>query len=291
MALQITMTGKNIHNRNLDGSIPEDVELELLLQAIYLKYGYDFRDYSRAHIKRRVIHYLASKALPNISTLQHLILTERKFFEELMQELSINVTEMFRSPGFYKSIREKLVGILSTYPYLKIWHAGCSTGEEVYSLAILLQEEGLYERTRIYATDFNPRVIRSAREATFPLKHIKEYTSNYQKSGGQASFSDYYRATDNSVIFDKSLKRNMVFAEHNLVTDSVFAEVNLVVSRNVLIYFNRELQNRVLNLFNESLVTGGFLGLGSKETISFSDITNKYKVIDAKEKIYKKVHE
>jgi len=285
------MTGKNIYNPNPDSSISENVELELLLQAIYLKYGYDFRDYSRAHIKRRVIHYLASNDLPNISTLQHLILTERKYFEELMQELSINVTEMFRNPGFYKSIRENVVGILSTYPYLKIWHAGCSTGEEVYSLAILLQEEGLYDRTRIYATDFNPRVIRSAREATFPIKHIKEYTANYQKSGGQTSFSDYYRATDNSVIFDKSLTRNMVFAEHNLVTDRVFAEVNMVISRNVLIYFNRKLQNRVLNLFNESLVIGGFLGLGSKETISFSDIADKYKVIDAKEKIYKKAHD
>lgn len=280
-----------MHNHNLDGTVPENVELELLLQAIYLKYGYDFRDYSRAHIKRRVIHYLASKSLPNISTLQHLVLTERKYFDELLQELSINVTEMFRSPGFYKSIREKVAGILSTYPYLKIWHAGCSTGEEVYSLAILLQEEGLYDRTRIYATDFNPRVIRSAREATFPIKQIKEYTTNYQKSGGCESFSDYYRATDSSVIFDKSLTRNMVFAEHNLVTDGVFAEVNMIVSRNVLIYFNRSLQNKVLTLFNESLVTGGFLGLGSKETISFSDIAEKYKVIDHREKIYKKVHE
>lgn len=285
------MITKNIHTHNPDESAPEDLELELLLQAIYLKYGYDFRDYSRAHIKRRVIHYLASKTLPNISTLQHLLLTEKKYFEELLQELSINVTEMFRSPGFYKSIREKVAGILSTYPYLKIWHAGCSTGEEVYSLAILLQEAGLYDRTQIYATDFNPRVVRSAREATFSLKHIKEYTANYHKSGGQASFSDYYHATDKAVIFDKRLTRNMIFAEHNLVTDAVFAEVNMVVSRNVLIYFNRGLQNKVLNLFNESLSRGGYLGLGNKETISFSDIAEKYKVIDDREKIYKKVHE
>lgn len=291
MALQIEMSGTKINNPDLESSYSENVELELLLQAMFLKYGYDFRDYSRAHIKRRVQHYIANKGLPNISSLQHQILIERKWFDELLQELSINVTEMFRNPGFYKSIRDKVVGILNTYPYLKIWHAGCSTGEEVYSLAILLKEEGLYDRTQIYATDFNPRVVKSAKEATFPIKHIKEYTSNYQKSGGCESFSDYYRATNSSVIFDKSLTKNMVFAEHNLVTDSVFAEVNMVVSRNVLIYFNRDLQNKVLNLFNESLVNGGFLGLGSKETISFSDISGQYKVIDAREKIYKKVHE
>lgn len=285
------MAGKNIHEQDPEGSHLEDVEIELLLQAIFLRYGYDFREYSRAHIKRRVVHYVSSLGLDNISNLQHLLLTERKYFDGLLQELSINVTEMFRGPGFYKSIREKVAGILSTYPYLKIWHAGCSTGEEVYSLAILLQEEGLYDRTQIYATDFNPRVIRSAKEATFPIKHIKEYTSNYQKSGGSESFSDYYTATNNSVIFDKNLRRNIVFAEHNLVTDSVFAEVNMVISRNVLIYFNRKLQNRVLNLFNESLDTGGYLGLGNKETITFSDIAGNYKVIDSREKIYKKVHE
>ncbi|MBE0650455.1 MAG: protein-glutamate O-methyltransferase CheR [Bacteroidales bacterium] len=282
----------SIQNPDLDDdSLVENVELELLLQAVYLKYGYDFREYSRAHIKRRVLHYIANKRLPNISSLQHELLIEKKCFDELLQELSINVTEMFRGPGFYKSIREKVAGLLKTYPYIKIWHAGCSTGEEVYSMAILLKEEGLYDRTQIYATDFNPRVVKSAREATFPLKYIKEYTSNYQKSGGQESFSDYYRATNSSVIFDRSLTKNMVFAEHNLVTDRVFAEVNMIISRNVLIYFNRHLQNKVLSLFDESLSTGGFLGLGNKETISFSDIAPKYKIIDAREKIYKKSHE
>lgn len=291
MALQVEMGGENSNNQDPVDTYSEDVELEVLLQAVFLKYGYDFREYSRAHIKRRVLHYIAGLGMTNISGLQHLLLTERKYFDELLQELSINVTEMFRSPGFYKSIREKVAGILLTYPYVKIWHAGCSTGEEVYSLAILLQEEGLYDRTQIYATDFNPRVVRSAKEATFPIKHIKEYTTNYQKSGGSESFSDYYRATDSAVIFDKSLTRNMVFAEHNLVSDGVFAEVNMIVSRNVLIYFNRRLQNKVLNLFNESLVTGGFLGLGSKETITFSDIAGNYKVIDSREKIYKKTHE
>lgn len=285
------MTGRSIHNQDPDGSHLENVEIELLLQAIFLKYGYDFRDYSRAHIKRRLLHFIASKELGSISRLQQLLLTERKYFDELIQEFSINVTEMFRSPGFYKTIREKVAGILSTYPYLRIWHAGCSTGEEVYSLAILLQEEGLYDRTQIYATDFNPRVIRSARQATFPIKYIREYTTNYQKAGGHESFSDYYHATNNSVIFDKSLTHNMVFAEHNLVSDGVFSEVNMVISRNVLIYFNRILQNKVLNLFNDSLTVGGFLGLGSKETILFSDIAGSYKVVDSKEKIYKKAHE
>lgn len=269
----------------------ENLELELLLQAIFIHYGYDFREYSRAHIKRRVLHFIAKEGIENISMLQHLILTKKKFLSGLLKELSINVTEMFRNPYFYKALRDNVIGVLKTYPFIKVWHAGCSTGEEVYSFAILLKEEGLYDRTQIYATDFNKDVLKIAKSGTYPIKLIKEYTLNYQKSGGKESFSDYYYATNEKVIFDKSLSKNIVFAEHNLVSDSVFAEVNLLISRNVLIYFNRKLQNKVLKLFDKSLVRGGFIGLGNKETLMFSDISDRYKTIDPKAKIYKKIHD
>jgi len=269
----------------------EDIELELLLQAVFLQYGYDFREYSRAHVKRRVKHRVVQEGLSSISQLQNEILHHPEVFDRLVRDLSINVTEMFRNPIFYKSVREKVIPVLKTYPYLKIWHAGCATGEEVFSFAILLREEGLLERTQIYATDFNPYVIEQARKGIFPIRYIKEYTANYQKAGGKESFSDYYHASDEWVIFDKSLAKNMVFAEHNLVTDGVFAEVNMIVCRNVLIYFNRELQNRVLHLLHQSLITGGFLALGTKESLMFSSDEKKYKVIDARQKIFKKKYE
>jgi chemotaxis protein methyltransferase CheR len=274
-----------------EGSQVENIELELLLQAIYLHYGYDFRDYSRAHVKRRVMHHLRQEGLQNISQLQNEVLHHREAFERLVSDLSINVTEMFRNPDFYKSVREKVIPILKTYPFLKIWHAGCATGEEVFSFAIMLKEEGLLERTQIYATDFNPLVVDKARKGIFPIRYIKEYTANYQKAGGKESFSDYYHASDEWVVFHKSLSKNMVFSEHNLVSDSIFAEVNMIVCRNVLIYFNRVLQNKVLHLLHQSLVPGGFLALGTKESLMFSDDEKKYKVIDAKQKIFKKKHD
>jgi chemotaxis protein methyltransferase CheR len=274
-----------------DVSNTENIELELLLQAIFLQYGYDFRDYSRAHVKRRVKHRMIQEGLKSISELQNNILHDKESFGKIVRDLSINVTEMFRNPDFYKSIREKVIPMLKTYPFLKIWHAGCATGEEVYSFAIMLKEEGLLERTQIYATDFNSHVIDKARKGIFSIRSIKEYTVNYQKAGGKESFSDYYHANDELVIFDKSLNRNIVFAEHNLVTDGVFAEVNMIVCRNVLIYFNRDLQNNVLKLLHKSLITGGFLALGTKESLLFSDEEKKYKVIDAKQKIFKKRHE
>ncbi len=274
-----------------DISTVENIELELLLQAVYLQYGYDFRNYSRAHVKRRVKHRLVQEGMKSISELQNQILHDKTAFDRLVRDLSINVTEMFRNPAFYKSVREKVIPILKTYPYLKIWHAGCATGEEVFSFAIMLKEEGLLERTQIYATDFNPYIIKKARNGIFPIRYIKEYTANYQKAGGLESFSDYYHANDELVIFDKNLSKNMVFAEHNLVTDSVFAEVNMIVCRNVLIYFNNNLQNKVLHLFHKSLVVGGFLALGTKESLMFSDEEKKYKVIDPKQKIFKKKYE
>ncbi len=274
-----------------EGTNLENIELELLLQAIYLQYGYDFRDYSRAHVKRRVKHRMVQEKVKNISELQNKILHDPEVFDRMVRDLSINVTEMFRNPDFYKSVREKVIPLLKTYPYPKLWLAGCATGEEVFSFAIMLKEEGLLERTHIYATDFNPYVIEKARKGIFPIRYIKEYTANYQKSGGKESFSDYYHANDEWVIFDKSLSKNIIFAEHNLVTDDVFAEVNMVVCRNVLIYFNRELQNKVLGLLHKSLITGGFLALGTKESLMFSDNQMKYKVVDARQKIFKKKYD
>jgi len=274
-----------------DFSTIENIELELLLQALFLQYGYDFRDYSRAHVKRRVKYRMLQEGVKSISELQDNVLHDRSTFERLVRSLSINVTEMFRNPGFYKSVREKVIPALKTYPYLKIWHAGCATGEEVYSFAIMLKEEGLLERTQIYATDFNPDVIQQARKGIFPIRNIKEYTANYQKAGGKESFSDYYHANDELVIFDKNLKKNILFAEHNLVTDGVFAEVNMVVCRNVLIYFNRNLQNAVLKMLHESLIAGGFLALGTKESLMFSGEEKKYKAIDVRQKIFKKKYD
>jgi len=263
-----------------DFSTIENIELELLLQALFLQYGYDFRDYSRAHVKRRVKYRMLQEGVKSISELQDNVLHDRSTFERLVRSLSINVTEMFR-----------VIPALKTYPYLKIWHAGCATGEEVYSFAIMLKEEGLLERTQIYATDFNPDVIQQARKGIFPIRNIKEYTANYQKAGGKESFSDYYHANDELVIFDKNLKKNILFAEHNLVTDGVFAEVNMVVCRNVLIYFNRNLQNAVLKMLHESLIAGGFLALGTKESLMFSGEEKKYKAIDVRQKIFKKKYD
>ena len=265
-----------------------NIEIDLILEAIFNKYGYDFRNYSKAHVKRRLLNRLITSNLKSISEMQHKVLREPDFFEILLRDLSINVTEMFRDPSFYKALRKEVIPVLKTYPFIKIWHAGCSTGEEVYSFAVLLKEEGLYDRAQKYATDFNHDVLDIAKKGIYPIDRIKEFTANYQSAGGTQSFSDYYMANYNSVIFDQSLKKNLVFAEHNLVTDSVFAEVNLVICRNVLIYFNKDLQNRVIDLFYDSLNNGGYLALGSKETIQFTSKADKFETINAKEKIYKK---
>lgn len=265
-----------------------NIEIELILEAIFNKYGYDFRNYSKAHVKRRLLNRLTSSRLKSISEMQHKVLHEPEFFELLLRDLSINVTEMFRDPGFYLTLRKEVIPVLKTYPFIKVWHAGCSTGEEVYSFAVVLKEEGLYDRAQIYATDFNHDVLDIAKKGIYPIDRIKEFTANYQAAGGTRSFSDYYMANYNSVIYDQSLKKNLVFAEHNLVTDSVFAEVNLVICRNVLIYFNKELQNRVVSLFYDSLISGGYLGLGSKETVQFTVKADKFEVINNVKKIYKK---
>jgi len=266
-----------------------DIEVELFISALFMKYGYDFRNYSKAHMKRRILHRLSlTPDVSNISELIYKILYDEVFFKTIISDFSINVTEMFRDPDFYQALREKVVPYLRTYPFIKIWHAGCSTGEEVYSMAILLMEEGLYDRAQIYATDFNDTVLEEAKEGIYPIERIKEYTQNYQKSGGKDSFSTYYTAKYNLVKFNENLKKRIVFSNHNLVTDGTFGEMNLIICRNVLIYFDRNLQNRVFNLFKQSLVYGGILGIGSKESLSFSDVKNDFINLVEKEKIYKK---
>lgn len=271
-----------------DNSDILDIEMSLLFQAVFLKYGYDFRNYSKAHLKRRIMHRLKISDLKTISELQNKVLWDREFFRVFIQDLSINVTEMFRDPEFYRSFRENIAPVLSTYPHIKIWNAGCSSGEEVYSLAILLKEENLLDRTRFYATDFNTHVLEVARQGIYRKQDMELYERNYAESGGKFALSDYYSSKYGSVIFDKTLSRNVVFADHNLVTDGVFAEVNLVFCRNVLIYFNKTLQNQVLHLFHNSLTKSGFLCLGTKESLRFMEVENLYSVIDKKNKIYKK---
>lgn len=266
----------------------KNIEIQLLLEAIYMKYGYDFRSYARASIKRRILHMLSISGCKNISEMQHQLLQDTNFFNKILLNFSINVSEMFRDPKFYKALRKKVVPVLKTYPFIKIWHAGCSTGEEVYSMAILLKEEDLYERTQIYATDFNEVVLEKAKEGIFPVNQIKEYTSNYQKAGGMESFANYYDAHYEFAKIDKSLKKNIVFADHNLSTDGVFGEMNLIICRNVLIYFNRDLQNHVIKLFRDSLVHFGFICLGAKEDLSFSEYKDDFEAVAAKERIYKK---
>ena len=266
----------------------ENIEIKLLLEAIYLKYGYDFRDYAKASVKRRILYRLSLSNFKTISDMQHRVLYDKKFFEILLQDLSIKVTEMFRDPSFYKAVREKILPVFKKFNFIKVWHAGCATGEEVYSMAIMLKEEGLYDKTTIYATDFNEAVIKKAKEGIFPAERLKEYTYNYQKAGGQESFADYFNVKYEYALIDKSLKKNILFADHNLVTDGVFGEMDIIVCRNVLIYFNRDLQNRVIRLFRDSLCKDGFLCLGNKETIRFSEYSDEFDDYVKKEKIYQK---
>ncbi|HSJ30009.1 MAG TPA: protein-glutamate O-methyltransferase CheR [Longimicrobiales bacterium] len=267
----------------------ERIEVELLLEALHRHYGYDFRSYAYASLKRRLWKYAEAEGVTTISGLQDRVLHDPSAMERLLMSLSVNVTAMFRDPGFYRAFREKVVPLLRTYPFVRIWHAGCATGEEVYSMAILLQEEGLYDRTRIYATDINEVLLQKAREGIFPLDKMQEYTRNYQRAGGTHSFSGYYTAAYDGALFSPALRRNVVFAQHNLVTDRSFSEFNVILCRNVMIYFDRELQSRVHRLFYESLPVYGILALGSKESLRFSAVEDHYEELSEREKIYRKV--
>ena len=267
----------------------ERLEIELLLEGIYRHYGFDFRSYAYASIRRRLWRRIEAEGLKTISALQDRLLHEPAMMEKVLLDLSINVTAMFRDPTFYLAFRQRVVPLLRTYPFIRIWHAGCSTGEEVYSMAILLEEEGLYERARIYATDINEVVVHRARAGIFPLERMQEYTENYIRAGGTRSFSEYYVAKYDGALFSPALQRNVVFSQHNLVTDRSFAEFNVILCRNVLIYFDRDLQMRVHGLFHESLVHLGILCLGSKETLRLSEYEDSYEELSGPERIYKKV--
>ncbi len=266
----------------------EDLEIELLLEGIYRHYGYDFRDYALSSVRRRVRTCVQAEKVPTISGLKEKILHDRNCLERFLLTLSINVTAMFRDPSFYHAFRTTVVPILRTYPFIRIWHAGCSTGEEVYSMAILMMEEGMYERCRIYATDMNDSVLRRARDGVFPLSTMKQYTENYIRAGGSRAFSDYYSTNVDSSIFSSSLKKNMVFAQHNLAIDGPFNEFHVIFCRNVMIYFNKQLQERVHHLFLESLIRRGFLGLGSKESLKQTPHESWYEPFNAQNRIYRR---
>lgn len=266
----------------------EDIEIDLLLEAIFRRYGYDFRSYARASIERRTRQFLVTSGCATIAEMIPKILHDDRFFSRLVRHFSVAVTEMFRDPQVYHSVREKVVPLLRTWPHFKVWHAGCASGEEVYSLAILLKEEGVYDRATIYATDFNDAVLDRAREGIYAAEKLQEATRNYQQAGGKRSFSEYYHAGYEAAAMDAALRERVLFTSHNLATDGVFGEMHLVFCRNVLIYFNRDLQNRALSLFTESLANGGFLCLGTKENLRFSAVSNCYEVVDDKARIYKK---
>ena len=267
----------------------ERIEIELLLEAVYRYYGYDFRNYAPPFVQRRIRHRVQKENLSSISALQEKILRDSGVIEGFLSDFSVNVTEMYRDPTFFQSFRTKIIPLIKDYPSIRLWHVGCSTGEEVYSMSILLHEEGIYEKTRIYATDINKSVLEKARLGSFPLNRMQLYTKNYIEAGGKRAFSEYYKAVEDKVFFHPFLQKNVVFAQHNLVTDQSFNEFDIIICRNVLIYFNKILQNHVHNLLYNSLSQSGFLGLGIREGIKFTSYEHCYGEFDASEKLYRKV--
>ncbi len=267
-----------------------DIEFRLLIDAIYHLYHYDFRGYAPASLRRRMRTALGRFRCESVSQLQDRVMHDPKIFPALLDLLTVQVSEMFRDPSYFRALREQVVPFLRTYPSLKVWVAGCSSGEEAYSLAILLREEGLLSRTLIYATDINPHTLQRAEGGIYSIDRIAGFTINHRESGGTSSLCDYYTAAYGRAIFDKSLKEHIVFSDHSLATDSVFAEVHLVSCRNVLIYFDRELQDRALGLFRDSLCRHGFLGIGSKESLRFSSVAGAFQTFVAQDRIYQKGH-
>ena len=271
-----------------DVSQLQKMELELLLEAIYRHYGYDFRNYAAPFLQRRILNRMAVEKLKTVSGLQEKVLHEPLVMERLLKDFSINVTEMFRDPSFFESLREKVIPLVRDYPAIRIWHVGCGSGEEVYSMAILLHEAGILEKTRIYATDINQVNLEKAKQGSFPLEKMKLYTTNYIQSGGEKAFSEYYSVKNDGACFSPFLKKNMVFFQHNLVTDQSFNEFHIIICRNVMIYFNKKLQNHVHQLLYESLFNSGFLGLGNREEIRFTNYAEHYEVLHSAEKLYRK---
>jgi chemotaxis protein methyltransferase CheR len=267
----------------------EEIEIKVLLEAIFLKYHYDFRRYSLASLKRRLKQARDHFKCANISELQALVLHKPAIFSQLLNFLTVQVSEMFRDPSYFKAIREKVIPHLETYASVKVWIAGCAEGEEAYSMAILFREEGIEKRTLFYATDINAAALARARAGVYDSSRIPLFTENHRKSGGKSSLSDYYTAGYGAVVVDKSLRERIVFSDHSLVSDAVFAEVHLISCRNVLIYFERDLQDRALGLFKEALIRKGFLGLGSKETLRFSAHSAGFEECVPEERIYRKL--
>jgi chemotaxis protein methyltransferase CheR len=266
-----------------------DAELTDVLDIVSSTYGFDFKDYARASIQRRVQRFMDDAGYKNAYDLKFALINDREVFEQFLKRVTVNVTEMFRDPGFYRTLKEKVLPVLESYPIIKIWHAGCSSGEEVFSMAILLHEAGLLQRSKIYATDINPANLEKAKKGIMPLDVMKDYVSNYIKSGGENDFASYYTARYNNAIIGRELREKVVFSQHNLVTDTVFNEFQLICCRNVMIYFNRDLQNRVIRLFYDSLSTFGYLALGLKESLLFTDIKDKFEAVSAQHKIFRRI--
>lgn len=279
----MTATGES------SGTSLEGIEASLFLEGVYRTYGYDFREYAGASMLRRLRTAMANESVETISALQDRVLHDPACMDRFVRTVAINVTSMFRDPTFFLAFRCKVVPLLRTYPFIRIWIAGCSSGEEVYSMAIVLREEGLYERSLIYATDIITDVLQNAEEGIFPLAKMREYTTNYQQAGGRDDFSSYYRACHENAIFKGDLKENLVFSQHNLATDTSFNEFHVIVCRNVLIYFNKRLQERVLKTFHDSLCTFGVLALGRKESLRISEIEHHFEYIDTAERIFRRL--
>ena len=267
----------------------ETVEMKLLLEGLYQYYGFDFRQYAPASLRRRIKGFQRAEKLPSISALQACVLHDTETMERLLKALTVHVSAMFRDPDFFRAIREQVVPILRTYPLVRIWCAGCSTGEEAYSLAILLHEEGIYDRCRIYATDLHEHIVRQARDGIFPLGLMREYDANYRASGGMSSLSDYYTAAYDHVMMRPSLRRHIIFAPHNLACDASFNEFQMILCRNAMIYFSKPLQDRVHALLYESLCVFGFLGLGSRESLRFTAHEQDYREIGSGQRLYQRI--
>lgn len=264
-------------------------EVSLLLNDVLERYGYDFTAYAPASINRRVNHLYQVDRFPSFAEYRYRIITDSTYALRFVEEITVNVTEMFRDPSFYQALRTQVLPVLATYPFIRVWHAGCSTGEEVYSFAILLKEAKLLQKAVIYATDINAGVLEKGRKGMFRLSQMQQYSRNYMEAGGREDFSAYYTANYEYAKFREDLGEKIIFSPHNLVTDGSFNEFQLIICRNVLIYFNKTLQDRVLTLFSESLEQLGFLALGSKETLNFTSVTRKFKQLENREKIWRKV--
>lgn len=267
----------------------ERLEIELLLEAIHRRWGYDFRNYSYASLKRRFTRARDEAGMKRFSEMLDRLVHDQQFFDGFLKHMSVTVTEMFRDPSFYHAVREKVVPVLKTFPFVKIWHAGCATGEEVYSMAMLLHEENFLSRARLYATDFNKHSLEAAIEGVYPSRYFEHYAANYIAAGGKASFDEYFSTGYERAKIKDFLKERITFSYHNLVTDGVFGEMNLIVCRNVLIYFDKTLQNHTLDLFSNSLRHGGFLCLGNRETLKFTSVQKQFEALDGKQRIFKKI--